>query len=100
MIFNNDTNNNALKIKAFLLDVDGVLTDGSIIYDDNGLEYKKFNVKDGQIISHLKKLNFNIGVITGRNSKVVKNRCDELKIDFHKHGLRIKNRISELQKNL
>ena len=60
MIFNNDTNNKALKIKAFLLDVDGVLTDGSIIYDDNGLEYKKFNVKDGQIISHLKKLNFNI----------------------------------------
>ena len=53
MIFNNDTNNKALKIKAFLLDVDGVLTDGSIIYDDNGLEYKKFNVKDGQIISHL-----------------------------------------------
>jgi len=90
MIFNNDTNNKALKIKAFLLDVDGVLTDGSIIYDDNGLEYKKFNVKDGQIISHLKKLNFNIGVITGRNSKVVKNRCDELNIDFHKHGIKDK----------
>lgn len=54
MIFNNDTNNIALKIKDFLLDVDGVLTDGSIIYDDNGLEYKKFNVKDGQIISHWK----------------------------------------------
>ena len=55
------------------------------------LEYKKFNVKDGQIISHWKKLNFNIGVITGRNSKVVKNRCDELKIDFHKHGIKDKN---------
>ena len=91
MVFNNDTNNKALKIKAFLLDIDGVLTDGSIIYDDNGLEYKKFNVKDGQIISHLKKLNFNIGVITGRNSTVVKNRCDELKIDFHKHGIKDKN---------
>ena len=90
MIFNNDTSTKALKIKAFLLDVDGVLTDGSIIYDDNGLEYKKFNVKDGQIISHLKKLNFNIGVITGRNSKVVKNRCDELNIDFHKHGIKDK----------
>jgi 3-deoxy-D-manno-octulosonate 8-phosphate phosphatase (KDO 8-P phosphatase) len=91
MIFNNDTSTKALKIKAFLLDVDGVLTDGSIIYDDNGLEYKKFNVKDGQIISHLKKLNFNIGVITGRNSIVVKNRCNELKIDFHKHGIKDKN---------
>jgi len=91
MIFNNDTSEKALKIKAFLLDVDGVLTDGSIIYDNNGLEYKKFNVKDGQIISHLKKLNFNIGVITGRNSKVVKNRCEELFIEFHKHGVKDKN---------
>ena len=91
MIFNNNTSTKALKIKAFLLDVDGVLTDGSIIYDDNGLEYKKFNVKDGQIISHLKKLNFHIGVITGRNSSVVKYRCIELKIDFHKHGIKDKN---------
>ena len=44
MIFNNNTSTKALKIKVFLLDVDGVLTDGSIIYDDNGLEYKKFIV--------------------------------------------------------
>jgi 3-deoxy-D-manno-octulosonate 8-phosphate phosphatase (KDO 8-P phosphatase) len=91
MIFNNNTKDKALMIKAFLLDVDGVLTDGSIIYDDNGLEYKKFNVKDGQIISHLKKLNFKIGVITGRNSKVVINRCNELNIEFHKHGIKDKN---------
>lgn len=82
--------NKALKIKAFLLDVDGVLTDGSIIYDNNGLEYKKFNVKDGQIISHLKRLGFKIGVITGRESQVVKNRCEELKIEFHKHGIKDK----------
>lgn len=96
MIFNNDkVNQKAIKIKAFLLDVDGVLTDGSIIYDNNGLEYKKFNVKDGQIISHLKSLGFYIGVITGRESDVVKNRCDELKIDFHKHG--IKNKLIEYQ---
>ena len=60
MIFNNDTSDKALKIKAFLLDVDGVLTESSIIYDDNGFVYKIFNVEDGQIISHLKKLNFNI----------------------------------------
>tara|TARA_A100000164_G_C21870753_1_gene755013 strand:- start:341 stop:874 length:534 start_codon:yes stop_codon:yes gene_type:complete len=91
MIFNNKIKDRALKIKAFLIDVDGVLTDGSIIYDNNGLEYKKFNVKDGQIISHLKKLNFKIGVITGRKSKVVINRCDELKIEFHRHGINDKN---------
>lgn len=91
MIFNNTkTKEKALKIKAFLLDVDGVLTDGSIIYDNNQLEYKKFNVKDGQIVSHLRELGFIIGVITGRNSKVVKDRCKELKFDFHRHGIKNK----------
>ena len=39
----------------------------------------------------MKKFKFIIEVITGRNSKVVKNRCEELKIDFHKHGIKDKN---------
>lgn len=88
MIFNNDnTQEKAKKIKAILFDVDGVLTDGGIIYDDTGLEYKRYNVKDGQIISHLKRFGFIVGAITGRESDVVKNRCMELKLDFHKHGV-------------
>lgn len=88
MIYNsNDTLEKAKKIKAVLFDVDGVLTDGGIIYDNNGVEYKRYNVKDGQIISHLKRLGFVVGAITGRASDVVKNRCDELKLDFHKHGV-------------
>ena len=91
MIFNtNDTLQKAKKIKAILFDVDGVLTDGGIIYDDTGIEYKRYNVKDGQIISHLKRLGFMVGAITGRESNVVKNRCDELKLDFHKHGVKDK----------
>ncbi len=91
MIFNKDnTAQKAKKIKAILFDVDGVLTDGGIIYDDNGLEYKRYNVKDGQIISHLKRLGFKVGAITGRESDVVKNRCVELKLDFHKHGVKDK----------
>lgn len=91
MIFN--TNNciqKAKNIKAILFDIDGVMTDGGIIYDDTGLEYKRYNVKDGQIISHLKRLGFKIGAITGRESDVVKNRCIELKLDFHKHGVKDK----------
>lgn len=76
----------AKKIKAIVFDVDGVLTDGGIIYDNSGMEIKRFNVKDGQIISHLKKYGFVVGAITGRNSQVVKNRCEELKLDFHYHG--------------
>jgi 3-deoxy-D-manno-octulosonate 8-phosphate phosphatase (KDO 8-P phosphatase) len=91
MIFNTtNTKQKAQNIKAILFDVDGVLTDGGIIYDDNGVEYKKYNVKDGQIISHLKKYGFVIGAITGRESNVVKNRCVELKLDYHKHGVKDK----------
>jgi len=81
----------AKRIKLIIFDVDGVLTDGGIIYDNAGQEYKRFNVKDGQIIKHLRKFNILTGVITGRDSRVVRNRCDELKIDFHYHG--IENKI-------
>jgi len=91
MILNNlKTKEKAQKIKAILFDIDGVLTDGGIIYDDRGIEYKRYNVKDGQIISHLQKLGFVVGAITGRKSDVVKNRCNELKLDFHKHGIKDK----------
>ncbi len=97
MKFNcNNSSKKAKKIKAILFDVDGVLTDGGIIYDNNGLEYKKYNVKDGQIISHLKKYGFIVGAITGRESNVVKNRCEELKLDFHKHG--VKDKLQEYKK--
>ncbi len=91
MIFN--TKNcieKAKNIKAIIFDIDGVMTDGGIIYDDRGLEYKRYNVKDGQIISHLKRLGFIVGAITGRESDVVKNRCKELKLNFHKHGVKDK----------
>ncbi len=91
MIFNTkDTLSKAKRIKAILFDIDGVLTDGGIIYDNTGLEYKRYNVKDGQIISHLKRLGFVVAAITGRESDVVKNRCIELKLDFHKHGVKDK----------
>jgi 3-deoxy-D-manno-octulosonate 8-phosphate phosphatase (KDO 8-P phosphatase) len=77
----------AKKIKAIFFDVDGVLTDGGIVYDNAGQEYKRFNVKDGQIIKHLKLAGIITGVITGRSSQVVINRCKELKIDVHRHGI-------------
>ena len=87
------------KIKVIITDVDGVLTDGGIIYDNNFNEYKKYNVKDGQIISHLKKLGFIVGVITGRESEVVKKRMEELKFTFHFHGVKDKLKTYEKIKN-
>ncbi|WP_200975975.1 HAD family hydrolase [Echinicola sp. 20G] len=80
----------AAKIKLLITDVDGVLTDGGVIYDDHYLELKKFNVKDGLIVKVLQKHGVMVGAITGRNSPVVRSRCKELGFDFHHHGIKDK----------
>lgn len=85
----------AAQIKALFFDVDGVLTDGGIIYDDTGRETKRFNVKDGYIISHLKKAGILVGIITGRESKIVSNRAAELKLDFCHQGIMDKYSVFE-----
>ena len=85
----------AALIKAIFFDVDGVLTDGKIIYDDEGRESKQFNVKDGYIISHLKRAGILVGIITGRESKVVSNRAAELKLDFCHQGIMDKHEVFE-----
>jgi 3-deoxy-D-manno-octulosonate 8-phosphate phosphatase (KDO 8-P phosphatase) len=72
----------AAQVKAIFFDVDGVLTDGKIIYDDHGREIKEFNVKDGMVISYLKKAGIVTGAISGRESSAVTKRCAELKVDF------------------
>lgn len=74
-------------IKAIFFDVDGVLTDGKIIYDDNGKEIKTFHVRDGLIISYLKKAGVLTGAISGRESAAVTRRFAELKIDFCHQGI-------------
>jgi len=85
-----DTWDKASNIKLLITDVDGVMTDGGIIYDNNQLEFKRYQVKDGQIIRYLKMSGIKIGAITGRDSKVVRNRFEELGFDFHLHGIKEK----------
>ncbi|NHE57183.1 KdsC family phosphatase [Cyclobacterium plantarum] len=80
----------AMLIKLLVSDLDGVLTDGGIILDDNGMEYKKFQVKDGQIIAYLKLSGIQTGILSGRNVKVSQVRCEQMKVDFHFHGVRDK----------
>jgi 3-deoxy-D-manno-octulosonate 8-phosphate phosphatase (KDO 8-P phosphatase) len=83
----------AKKIKAILVDVDGVLTDGGLYYDNNGNEFKKFNVKDGQIVKFLRENMIILGVITGRDSKVVDRRIEELRFDFYRKGVDNKEKV-------
>ena len=68
------------KIKLLILDVDGVMTDGRIIFDSNGVESKFFNVKDGHGIKMLQRGGIEVGIISGRESQVVTNRAAELGI--------------------
>jgi 3-deoxy-D-manno-octulosonate 8-phosphate phosphatase (KDO 8-P phosphatase) len=80
-------------IKLFVFDVDGCLTDGGIIYDGAGEEYKVFNVKDGFAIVALGKLGYKSAIITGRESKVVERRSKELKINHLYQGVKDKKAI-------
>lgn len=72
----------AKKIRLLLLDVDGVMTDGRIIYDSNGAETKFFNVKDGLGIKLVQRAGLKVGIISGRGSRVVEDRATELGIDI------------------
>ena len=70
----------AKKIRLLLLDVDGVLTDGSIILDGRGNETKAFHVRDGRGIKLAQNAGIPVGIITGRSSEVVNIRARELGI--------------------
>jgi len=81
------TAENINKIKLFILDVDGVLTDGGIIIGDSGREYKKFCVKDGGGIAVAGKAGFKFAIISGRRSEIIDVRAKELKIDAVYQGV-------------
>ncbi len=74
-------NDRLKKIKLLLLDIDGVMTDGRIIFDSNGTESKFFNVKDGHGIKMVQRGGIEVGIVSGRRSQVVTNRAAELGID-------------------
>ena len=76
----------AALVKLLLLDVDGVLTDGGIVYDDGGREIKRFHVRDGHGIKMLQRAGVAVGIITGRTSGVVAVRAKELGITLVRQG--------------
>lgn len=82
----------ALKIKAVVLDVDGVLTDGKIGYSQSNDEIKGFDVKDGFAINLALKAGFKVGILSGRESKANRIRGQELGLTFIYESEKNKNK--------
>lgn len=86
------------KIRLLLLDVDGVMTDGGIAYDNNGVETKTFHVRDGHGLKLLQRSGVEVGIITGRESQIVAHRAAELGISRVFQGA--KNKLEPYEKIL
>ncbi len=81
-----DIKEKALLIKLLILDVDGVMTDGSIIYSGDGVETKAFNVKDGHGIKLFMAAGHDVAIITARSSEAVIRRAKDLGIKLLYQG--------------
>ena len=73
-------------IQLILSDVDGVLTDGGIEFDNQGIETKKFHVRDGMGIKLWHRAGHKFGIITARSSHIVKLRMAELGVEIVRQG--------------
>ncbi len=90
-----DLKETASNIKLLVFDVDGVMTDGSITYDENGVEYKTFNAKDGHGLAKMLKYGFLTAVITGRKNGTVERRAQDLRFSEVYQG--VKNKLPILE---
>jgi 3-deoxy-D-manno-octulosonate 8-phosphate phosphatase (KDO 8-P phosphatase) len=86
MQFNNKALDNAKLTKLLILDVDGVLTDGGLYFDDNGAEFKRFNALDGHGIKMLRNSGVEVAIISARKSKCVAHRMKGLGIEHYYQG--------------
>lgn len=85
------------RIKLFLTDVDGVLTDAGMYYTNSGDEFKKFNTHDGMGLQLLQKEGIKVGIITSENTQIVENRAKKLKVDYLYQGKRDGGKLSAAQ---
>ena len=92
-----------IQVKAFVFDVDGVMTDGSVIATEQGDFLRTFNIKDGFALQHAIKMQYPIAIISGGKSEGIEKRFTQLGITdvftgqqhkqaafdkfIHKHGL-------------
>jgi len=73
-------------VRLLGLDVDGVLTDGGIVYDSGGAETKRFHVRDGLGLALLRRAGVKVAVVTARSSEMVTRRARELGLDYVEQG--------------
>jgi len=85
----------AKKLKLLLLDVDGVLTDGKLFFDNDGNEYKSFHARDGHGIKLLQQTGVVVAVISGRKSQIVEQRMKQLGVAHVYQGH--ENKLSAFQ---
>lgn len=97
----NDLINKAKKIRCVICDVDGVLTDGLSFIDNNGNEYKGFNIQDGLGLKLLQAANIEVAVITGSKHAIIDHRMQQLAIKHYYKGIINKKIIyDKLKKDL
>ena len=89
------------KIKLFLTDVDGVMTDGGMYYTESGDEFKKFQVQDGMGLMLLKEKGIEVGIVTAEDRELNRRRSEKLKIKHYYPGEKDKlTRVKEICKSL
>jgi len=95
VILNEKLLNKIRRVKLLISDVDGVLTDGRIIVNDDGVESKQFNVRDGHGLKLLSRYGIDTVLVTGRKSKTVEWRAVDLGITEVHQGVWDKGEIFE-----
>lgn len=78
--------NSFYKIKLFVTDVDGVLTDAGMYYSESGDELKKFNTHDGMAFQLLREHGIKTAIVTSEETQIVTNRAKKLKVDYLYQG--------------
>ena len=95
-IINKQTKANS--VKMFATDVDGVLTDAGMYYDNNGNELKKFNTHDGMAFNILKERGIITAMLTSEKTNIVKLRANKLQVDYLFQGVKGSEKLEALNK--
>jgi len=95
-IINKQTRANSVKI--FATDVDGVLTDAGMYYDNNGNELKRFNTHDGMAFNILKERGIITAMLTSEKTNIVKLRANKLQVDYLFQGVKGSEKLEALNK--